>query len=202
VQAGADVNAVDKVGACASTCTVRMMLCDRGFCGATLTLCHWHCGCAQDGWTPLHRAVSRDNGHIMETLVRLGADVNAVDKVPKQLGACASMCIRAMLCDRGFCAATLTLTDPVIAGWKYASTPGCHRWSCWNRGGAGAAGRCHLQSQEQGTHTRICMSRKCNASTLRTRIHSPPTSPSIVLSRTGRHDATAARPDKGDAACS
>ena len=48
---------------------------------ATILYTDVTCIFLQDRWTALHWAASRGHVQVVETLIRLGADVNALDKV-------------------------------------------------------------------------------------------------------------------------
>jgi len=85
VEAGADVTAEDKVrrfALCASVRRITTVDCEQQHSRLTLPLLSW----LQDGWTLLRWAVENGHDKSVETLVKAGANVNAVSKVGMSCG--------------------------------------------------------------------------------------------------------------------
>jgi hypothetical protein len=79
VNAGANVNAADKVGAIfpAYMCVPRLCILIQG---THTRLCYLFMR-LQDGVSPVHRAIEKGSNTIVEMLVKAGANVNVADKV-------------------------------------------------------------------------------------------------------------------------
>jgi hypothetical protein len=97
VEAGANVNAVDKVGVMFPACVcVPRRLCILIH-GTHTVLCNLLMR-LQDGVTLVHLAVDKGHSKIVEIMVKAGADVNVADKVGVMFPAKCCVCVPRRLC--------------------------------------------------------------------------------------------------------
>jgi hypothetical protein len=103
----------------------------------------------QNGKTPIHRAVEKGHDTIVEALVRVGADVNATDKVGVVCLPCAlycdSLCIVGNARHSRF-ALSFSLS---CVGRFDASRLGCQQWPRQDCGDAQSSG-CRRERRQQG----------------------------------------------------